>query len=130
MQGGSSPPPFLRDLPLDPACRPFSNICFSSPLFCSTPFSAISDSSPTLTQPTPALNRHSNLPYTCLNKYQKGDFTSSTVTFCQKSIFDFSNPFTNITGYLHLWDIFRFIFRQLRVTLFHKIMVAEKKFFS
>ena len=28
-----------------------------------------------------------------LNKYQKGDFTSSTVAFYQKSIFDFLNPF-------------------------------------
>ena len=33
-------------------------------------------------------------------------------------------------GYLNLWDIFRFIFRQLRMTFFHKIMVAEKNNFS
>ena len=32
-------------------------------------------------------------------------------------------------GYLNLWDIFRFIFRQLRMTFFHKIMVVEKKNF-
>ena len=32
-------------------------------------------------------------------------------------------------GYLNLWDIFRFIFRQLRMTFFPKIMVAEKNFF-
>ena len=62
-----------------------------------------------------------------LNKYQKGDFTNSTVAFYQKSIFDFLHAFTNISGYLNLWDIFRFIFRQLRMTIFHKIMVAEKK---
>ena len=42
----------------------------------------------------------------------------------------FSNAFTNIFGYLNLWDIFRFIFRQLRMTFFHKIMMAEKNFFS
>ena len=64
-----------------------------------------------------------------LNPYEKGDFTSSTVTFYQKSIFDFLNPFTDKSSYLGLWDIFRFIFRQLRMTFFHKIMVAEKNNF-
>ena len=44
-----------------------------------------------------------------------GGFTSSTIAFYQKSIFDFLNPFTNISGYLNLTDIFRFIFRQLRM---------------
>ena len=66
----------------------------------------------------------------CLNKYPKVDFTSSTVAFYQKSIFDFLNPFSNISGYLNLWDIFRFIFKQLRVTFFHKIILAEKNNFS
>ena len=67
----------------------------------------------------------------CLNKYQKGDFTSSTVAFYHKSNFDLLDPFTNISGYLNLWDIFRFIFRQLRMTFFHKILAAEKNnFFS
>ena len=33
-------------------------------------------------------------------------------------------------GYLNLWDIFMFIFRQLQMTFFRKIMVAEKNFFS
>ena len=66
-----------------------------------------------------------------LNKYEKGDSTSSTVLLSvKKSIFDFLNPFTNTSGYLNLWDIFRFIFRQLRMTFFHKIMVAEKNNFS
>ena len=55
-----------------------------------------------------------------LNKYQNCDFTSTTVAFYQKSIFDFLNPFTDISGYLNLWDIFRFIFRQLRMTFFAK----------
>ena len=27
------------------------------------------------------------------------------------------------------WDIFRFIFRQLRMTFSHKVMVVEKKYF-
>ena len=65
-----------------------------------------------------------------LKYYQKCDFTSSTIAFYQKSIFEFLNPFTNISGYLNLWDIFRFIFRKLKMTFFHKIMVAEKKDFS
>ena len=62
-----------------------------------------------------------------LNKYQKGDLTSSTVAFYQKSksFFYFLNPFTTISGYLDLWYNFRFIFRQLRMNFFHKIMVAE-----
>ena len=33
-------------------------------------------------------------------------------------------------GYLNLWNIFSFIFRQLRITIFHKIIVAEKNNFS
>ena len=61
-----------------------------------------------------------------LNIYQKGDFTGSTVIFC----FDILNPFTNISGYLNLWDIFRFIYRQLRMTFFRKNVVAEKENFS
>ena len=52
--------------------------------------------------------------------------TSLTVAFCQKSIFDFLYPFTSILVYLNLWDMFRFIFRQLKDDFFHKVMVAEK----
>ena len=75
----------------------------------------------TLIQPT-------NQPtFLGLNKYQKGDFTSSAVTFYQKSILNLLNPLQ--IGHLNLWDIFRFIFRQLRTTFFHKIMVAENFFF-
>ena len=33
-------------------------------------------------------------------------------------------------GYLSLWDIFRVIIKQLRMTFFHEIMVAEKNTFS
>ena len=65
-----------------------------------------------------------------LNKYQKGDFTSLTMAIYQKSVFYFLNPFTNISGYLNLWDIFRFIFRQLRMNFFDKIIVAAKNNFS
>ena len=61
-------------------------------------------------------------PPTSQTYFQKGDFTSSTVSFYQKSIFNLLYPFTN----RFLWDIFRFIFRQLKMTFFHKIIVAEK----
>ena len=84
-------------------------------------------------QPPPALTRPTNLPdteLTGLNTYQKDDFTSSTVAFYQKSVFNLLNPFKNISGYLNLCDISRFIFRQFRMTIFHKIMVAEKNNFS
>ena len=64
-----------------------------------------------------------------LNKYQRGDFTSSTVAFYQKLIFDFLNPFTNISGYLTLSDIFRFIFRKLRITFFFIKLRWQKKIF-
>ena len=65
-----------------------------------------------------------------LNKYQKGGFTSSTtIAFHQKSILIFEIQLQ--IGYLNLWDIFRFISRQLRMIFFHKIMVTEKNnFFS
>ena len=45
-------------------------------------------------------------------------------------LFDFLNLFINISDYLNLWDIFRFVFRQFKMTFFHKIMVAEKSNFS
>ena len=58
---------------------------------------------------------------TGLNKYKKGDFTSSLVAFCQKSVFNCLNPFTNIPGHPSLWDIFKFIFRKLSVTFSIKL---------
>ena len=63
-----------------------------------------------------------------LNKYQKCDCTSSAVAFHQKSVFDFLNPFTDISGYLNLWNIFRFVFRQLRMT-FIKLWWQKKIIF-
>ena len=114
------PPSFLRHPPLHPAC-PLFKIFVSPPLFSvPLPFKVFQTVSPTLTQPPHVLIRHNNHPYrklTGLNKYQK-------------SVFDFLNPFTNISGYFDLWDMVRFIFKQLRMTFFHKIMVAEKYKFS
>ena len=44
-----------------------------------------------------------------------GDFTSSAVAIY---LFDGLILFTNISGNLNLWDIFRFVFRQLKMTFF------------
>ena len=63
-----------------------------------------------------------------LNKYQKGDFNSSTVALYQKSIFDFLNPFRNTLGYLNLWNILRFDFRQLKITFFIKLWWQKRIF--
>ena len=35
--------------------------------------------------------------------------------------FDFLSPFTKISGCLNVWDIFRSIFRQLRMTFLKKL---------
>ena len=67
------------------------------------------------------------------DKYQKGAFfncqlstASSTVAFSR----DFLNPF-DISGYLNLWDIFKFIFRERTENdFFHENMVAEKNISS
>ena len=56
-----SPPPFLRHPPPESAYPLSLNFCIPSPLFCSTPFSGILDSSLSLAQTPPALNRSTNL---------------------------------------------------------------------
>ena len=107
------PPPFFK-API-PSLSSLFKIFVSPPLFSvPPPFKVFQTVAPTPIQPPLTLIQHTNLPYIqlmSLNKYQKGDFNSSTVAFYQKSIFDFLNPFTNMSGYLNLWDIFRFIFR-------------------
>ena len=116
------PPSFLRHPPLDSACPHFK--IFVSPLLTylrQFPLPA-TPSFPNLD--TPTIPTHNQWVY------QKGDFSSSTVAFYQKSVFHFLNSSTNISGYLNLWDIFRFIFRGLRMIFFHKIMVTEKNNFS
>ena len=51
------------------------------------------------------------------------------ICFLTSFLFDSLNCFTNISVYLTLWGIFRFIFRQLRMSL-HKNIVAQKINFS
>ena len=130
--GGSSPsPPFLRH-PTQLAPPRILKSLFLLPSVLFHPLKVFQTIPPTFTQTPPALTWCTNLPYKYimgLNKYQKGGFTSSTVAFYQKSVFDFLNPFTNISGCLILWDIFRFIFRQTRITFFIKLWRQQKKFF-
>ena len=64
-----------------------------------------------------------------LSKYRKGDFTSSVVAIYQKSIFRCLNLSENISGYLNLWHIFRFIVTQLRMTFFIKLRWQKKIIF-
>ena len=107
-------------------------------IFVFTPLFSVSPSfkvfqTVSLMHPPPALIRQTKLcctQLTGLNKYQMGDFNSTSAAFYQKSVFYFLIPFRNISNYFNLWDIFRFIFRQLRMTFLYKIMVAEKNIFS
>ena len=77
---------FLRHPPLDPACPP-------------PPHTHTHTHTHTQLRNTPTLMHPPSAPssdqpiFLGLNKYQKGDFTRSTVTFYQKSIFNLLNPF-------------------------------------
>lgn len=49
-----------------------------------------------------------------INRFKQmlmGPFTISPVTIYQKSVLNYFNSFTNISDYLNLWDISRFILR-------------------
>ena len=80
------------------------------------------DSSPTLTQIPAALIRPTNLSW--FKQISKGWIYQFNCRFLSKINFNLLNPFTN-----RLWDIFRFILRQLRMTICHKIVVTKKIFF-
>ena len=96
-KGVPAPSPFLRHTPLTQLAAippPPFRIFLSLPFFLFHPLLRYSRQfPPTLTQPSPTLIRPTNLPY--CKKHQKDDFTSSTVAFYQKSIFNLLNPFTN-----------------------------------
>ena len=83
------PTPVSVQPPLNPAFLPLPNFkIFLSPLLFSIPpaFKVIHTVPPTLTRPPPAPIRHTNLPKLMdLHKYKKGNFSSSTVVFNQKS---------------------------------------------
>ena len=107
-------PPFLKSL------FPLSSFLFH-------PLLRYFRQTPTLLQPPSCPTRTTNLPwFTQISKEWFYYFTSSTVAFYQKSIFNLLNPFTNREINLNLYGIiFRFIFRQLRMTFFSKIMVEH-----
>ena len=88
------PPRLFKALTPWPSLLPFENLCFPSPLFRFSPrlryFRQFPPSS--LNTLLPLSNQQT---FPGLNKYQKGDFTSSTVPFYQKSISKLLNPFTN-----------------------------------
>ena len=64
-----------------------------------------------------------------LSKYQKGDFTSSNVTFIKNQFLIFQIPLQIYQVILIYGDIFRFIFRQLEMIFFIKLWWQKKKIF-
>ena len=80
-------------------------------IFCKHPHATLSCSNP---RHQPSLHIINGF-----KQCQKGDFTSSTVTFYQKSIFDFLNPFTNISGYLKgtLVQIWKFLYVLIHIKI-------------
>ena len=88
-----SPAPLFK-APTPWPSLPLFKIFVCPPLFSvPSPFKAFYTVPTTLMQPPPALIQPTNLPW--FKQIQKGNFTSSTVTFYQESIFNFLNPFTN-----------------------------------
>ena len=118
-------PPFK--VPISwPSLLPLLKIFVAPPLFpvpsCFKVFSTVSR---TFTQILSALIWPPNCSW--FKQISKGQIYQFNCCFLSKINFNLLNPFTNN---LNLWDIFRCIFRQLRKTFFHKIMVAEKNNFS
>ena len=104
------PLPYLRHPLLHPACPPplprFFKSLFPVPSFSvPTPFQVISDSS-LHSQATPSSPNPTHQPSVHLiNEFKqisKGWFYQINVAFCQKSISNFLNFFTNMSGYLNL----------------------------
>ena len=117
---------YRRKLSVIPKFYHIRFVSFLSPLFSSTPFWDILDSSPHF-HANPSCPNLINQPLFVYANIKIFKFFNSTVAFYQKLILIFYISLK--IGYLNLWDIFRFIFRQLRKNSFHKIMVIEKKFF-
>ena len=120
-------PPFLRHPLLDPAWPPFLKSLCPLPSVLFQPPLRYFRQSPCPTQIFTALIWLTNLSW--FKQISKGQIYQLSCHFLSKINFNLSNPSTDI-GYFNLWDIFRFIFRQLRMTFFHKIMLAEKNNFS
>ena len=89
-------PPFLTHLPLNPACPPPHFLKFLFPLlaFLFHPILRYFRQFPP-PLPNPLLPKSNQATFLGLNKYENGDFTSSSVAFYQKSICNLLNPFTS-----------------------------------
>ena len=105
-----SPPPF--------------KILVSPPLFSVSPLFKVS---PTLKQPPPVLICPTNLSW--FKQISKGLFYQLNCHFLSKIDFYIIFSIPVQIDYFHLWNLFRFIFKQLRITFFSKIMVAQKIIF-
>ena len=91
-------PPFLRHSSFDTARPPFLNFLLFLSYF---PFYSILRYFRQFTPPsrTPLLSRSDQPTFPGLKRYQKYIFTSSTVAFYQKSIFNLLNLVTNSLSY-------------------------------
>ena len=123
---GVPAPPLLKSPCPSPCLAPLFKIFVSSLLLSIPPTFKIFQAVPStlmqsLSCPNPIYQPSLHIINMGLNNYQKADFTSSPVVISQKSIFNYLNPFINVSGYLNLWDTFRFSFRQLRMTFFIKL---------
>ena len=118
-------PPFKAPISW-PSLLPLLKIFVAPPLFpVPSRFKVFSTVPRTFTQILSALIWPPNCSW--FKQISKGQIYQFNCCFLSKINFNLLNPFTNN---LNLWDIFRCIFRQLKKTFFHKIMVAEKNNFS
>ena len=85
---------------------------------------------PTLTQPHNLTHQPSLHIINWFKQISKGWFYQSNCCFLSKANFGLFKSLYKHIRLFYLWDIFRFIFRQLRMTFFHMIMVTVKNNFS
>ena len=108
-------PPYSRHRPLDPACSPLLKSLLryfrQFPHLCATP-----------SCPNPT-----NQPSLVSTNIKRVILLVQLLLSIKNQFLIFKIPLQ--IGYLNLWDIFRFGFRQLHMTFFHKIMVAENTLF-
>ena len=134
-KGVPAPLPHFKVPTSSPKLPPFLKIFVSRPLFfVPPPFKVFQTVPPPHPHTNPSCPNLTHQPSSHIinvfKQISKGWFYQFNCRLLSKINFDFLNPITNVSGYLNLCDIFRFIFRQLSMTFFHKIIVAEKNSFS
>ena len=122
---GFHPPFFKAPTPWPSLPHPFKNLCVSSTVLFH-PLLRYFRQFPTLKQISPALIWPTN-PF-WFKQISKGPIYQFNCRFLSKSILIFQISLQ--IGYLNSWDILGFIFRQLKINFFYKIMVIEKNNFS